>query len=112
MKGMHAPDGQDARVVVAQVKDGGYTASSMRDFQRVIERENAADRIYVTLRREAGRSARRASAGLGTITVGPRHYRKLQLWLVEELLGGGLPELPDMADPYTGKRSRQGELFE
>ena len=41
-------------------------------------------------------------------------YPKLQLWSIEELLEGTLPTLPDMADPYTGKRDsvRQAELFE
>ena len=31
---------------------------------------------------------------------------------VEELLEGTWPTLPDMADPYTGRRVRQAELFE
>ena len=31
---------------------------------------------------------------------------------IEELLEGTWPSLPDMADPYTGKRVRQAELFE
>ena len=46
------------------------------------------------------------------IEVGAKRYPKLQLWSVEDLLDGHLPDLPDMADPYTGKRIRQGELFE
>ena len=109
---MHAPAGEDSRLVLAQVKGGGYTASSMRDFQRVIAREGAAAGVYVTLRRETGRGARQAAAELGTIEVGARRYPKLQLWSVEDLLEARLPSLPDMADPYTGKRIRQGELFE
>ena len=109
---MHQPDGESSRLVVAQFKGGGYTASSMRDFQRVIEREKAAAGVYITLRKVITRGARQAATEMGTITIGTRQYPKLQLWSVEELLEGKLPRLPDMADPYTGKRVRQAELFE
>ena len=51
-------------------------------------------------------------AEMGTIEIGARKYPKLQLWSVEELLEGTWPSLPDMADPYTGERVRQAELFE
>ena len=109
---MHQPAGESSRLVVAQVKGGGYTATTMRDFQRVIEREKAAAGIYITLRKVNARGARQAAAELGIIEIGARQYPKLQLWSVEELLDGKWPTLPDMADPYTGKRVRQAELFE
>ena len=108
---MHRPPSESSRLVLAQVKGGGYTASSLRDFQRVIEREKAAAGVYITLRRVTGKGARQAVVEMGTIEVGARSYPKLQLWSVEELLEGKTPELPDMADPYTGKRVRQAELF-
>ena len=108
---MHPPDGTESRLVVAQVKGGGYTASSMRDFQRVIERENAAAGIYITLQRADTRNARQAAAELRTFTMGAQRYPRLQLWSIEELLDGRMPQLPDMADPYTGQRIRQAELF-
>ena len=44
----------------------------MRDFQRVIARENAAAGVYVTLDRQTARGARGAAAELGTIEVGAR----------------------------------------
>ena len=109
---MHQPTGESSRLVVAQVKGGGYTASTMRDFQRVIEREKAAAGIYITLRKVNTKSARQAAAEMGTIEIGARVYPRLQLWSVEELLEGKWPSLPDMADPYTGKGVRQAELFE
>ena len=109
---MHQPDAELSRLVVAQVKGGGYTASSMRDFQRVIEREKAAAGVYITLRKVTTRGARQAATEMGTIEIGARQYPKLQLWSVEELLEGTPPTLRDMADPYTGKRVRQAELFE
>ena len=109
---MHAPKGLSSRLVLAQVKGGGYAASAMRDFKHVIARDDTAAGVYVTLRREGGRAARQAVAALGTIEVGARRYPKLQLWSAEELLDERFPDLPDMADPYTGKRIRQGDLFE
>ena len=84
----------------------------MRDFKHVLTREHAAAGVYVTLDRQTARGARGAAAELGTIEVGARRYPKLQLWSIEDLLEGHLPDLPDMADPYTGKRIRQAELFE
>ena len=108
---MHVPDGTESRLVLAQVKGGGYTASSMRDFQRVIERENAAAGIYITLERVQARSARQTTSELGTFTIGAQRYPRLQLWSIEELLDDREPHLPDMADPYTGERIRQAELF-
>ena len=109
---MNKPEGGSTAIVLAQVKGGGYNASSMRDFQHVIEREKAAAGVYITLRKVDTRGARQAAAEMGTIAVGARTYPKLQLWSVEELLEGRLPDLPDMADPYTGQRVRQAELFE
>ena len=109
---MHQPPNESSRLVLAQVKGGRYSASSLRDFQRVIEREKAAAGVYITLRKVNARGARQAAVEMGTIEVGARTYPKLQLWSVEELLDGNMPNLPDMADPYTGKRVRQAELFE
>ena len=109
---MHAPTGEDSRLVLAQVKGGGYAASAMRDFKHVLTREKAAAGVYVTLDRQTARGALAAARDFGSIEVGARRFPKLQLWSVEDLLEGRLPDLPDMADPYTGKRIRQAELFE
>ena len=76
---MHAPAGMDSRLVVAQVKGGGYGASAMRDFQRVVERDRAAAGVYVTLERATGRGARSAAAELGTVAVGAQRYPRVQL---------------------------------
>ena len=42
---MHAPQGEHSRLVLAQVKGGGYSASAMRDFQRVIARRRRRRRV-------------------------------------------------------------------
>ena len=49
---------------------------------------------------------------MGTIEVGGRQDPKLQILSIEEFLENQYPNLPDVADPYTGKRIRRGELFE
>ena len=73
---MPAPQGEHSRLVLAQVKGGGYSASGMRDFQRVIAREEAAAGPSVSIprssrsapadrapsRRSNRRSSRRVSA--------------------------------------------------
>ena len=89
-----------------------WASTDLGRCSRLPAREDAAAGVYVTLDRQTARRARSAAAELGTIEVGARRYPKLQLWSVEDLLVGHLPDLPDMADPYTGKRIRQAELFE
>ena len=109
---MHPPTGEDSRLVLAQMKGAKYAASTMREFKHVLSREQAAAGVYITLDQQTARDARSAASALGTIEVGARRYPKLQMWSIEELLKGQLPDLPDMADPYTGERIRQTELFE
>ena len=108
---MHPLTASKSRLIAAQVKGGGYSASAMRDFKHVIAREDAAARIFVTLYREVSRVVSSSAAELGTIRVGAQQYPKLQLWSAEDHLEGRRPHLPDMADPYTGKQIQQGELF-
>ena len=109
---MHVPEGEETRLVVAQVKGSGYAASAMRDFKHVVSREKAAAGVYITLHRTTSRNAVQAAAEMGSITVGARTYPKLQLWSVEQLIEKQYPELPDMADPYTGEKARQASIFE
>ena len=109
---MHVPEGEETRLVVAQVKGSGYAASAMRDFKHVMSREKAAAGVYVTLHRTTSRNAVQTAAEMGSITVGARTYPKLQLWSVEQLIERQYPELPDMADPYTGEKARQASIFE
>ena len=58
--------------------------------------------------------ARRGCAPRGRGDVMPASAKSapVRLWSVEDLLEGRLPSLADMAEPYTGKGIRPGELFE
>ena len=89
--------------VLAQVKSGRFNLSQLRDFLHVVEREGAALGLYITLGRVASRGARAEAAGSGTIGFGTSTYPRVQLWSVEQWFAGERPDLPAMADPYTGK---------
>ena len=47
---------------------------------------------------------------LGMSTIGATQYPRLQFWSAEEYFEGIMPQLPPMADPYTGK-SVQLDMF-
>ena len=96
--------------VLAQVKRGGYTTAALRDFEGTMARENATAGIFITLERVTTARVRAAAAGKGTYTVGATDYPRLQFWSVEEYLDGIRPNLPSMADPYTGK-AVQTDIF-
>ena len=89
--------------VLAQVKGGRFSLSQLRDFLHVVEREGAALGLYITLDPVDSRAARAEAAGAGTITFGTSSYPKVQLWSVSQWFEGVHPDLPALADPYTGK---------
>ena len=96
------PDGETG-LVLAQVKGGGYTASALRDFEGTMARVKATAGIFVTLERVKNSRARAAAQEKGTYTVGASRYPRLQFWSAQEYLDGVRPNLPAMADPYTGE---------
>ena len=89
--------------VLAQVKGGRFSLSQLRDFLHVVEREGAALGLFITLDPVTSRAARVEAAGAGTITFGTSPYPKVQLWSVSQWFAGERPDLPALADPYTGK---------
>ena len=99
-----APEGRDARLVLAQVKGGGsFRLSELRDFLRVIERDDAACGVFITVDRVRSRAARTEAAQLGEIAVGANRHPRAQLWSIEEYFDGVRPNLPALSDPYTGR---------
>ena len=99
-----APQGRDARLVLAQVKGGGtFRLSELRDFLRVIERDDAACGVFITVDRVRSRAARTEAAQLGEIAVGANRHPRAQLWSIEEYFDGVRPNLPALSDPYTGR---------
>ncbi len=105
-----APEGESG-MILAQVKGGGYTASAMRDFKHVMDREKASAGIFITLERVTSRNAMAEAKATGAFKMGASSWPRLQLWSTEEYLRGVAPRLPAMADPYTGK-AMQADLLQ
>ena len=96
-------DQKESGLVIAQVKGGGYSASALRDFLHVMEREKASAGIFITMKKTTTSSALAEAGKLGNYKIGASMYPKLQFWSIEEYLEGHTPKLPTMADPDTGK---------
>lgn len=98
------PEGRASRLALAQVKGGRtFRLSDLRDFLRVIEREDAACGVFITVGRVRSAAARTEAAQLGEIAVGTGRHPRAQLWSIEEYFAGSGPDLPALTDPYTGR---------
>ena len=91
-----------SRLVLAQVAGGRFSLSKFREFLAVLEREEAACGVYITLDRATSPRARREAAGKGTLRIGASEFPRVQLWSIAEHFQGRQPELPVLNDPYTG----------
>ncbi|MCY4050803.1 MAG: hypothetical protein OXE41_08725 [Gammaproteobacteria bacterium] len=96
-------DQKESGLVIAQVKGGGYTATTLRDFLHVMEREKASAGIFITMNKTTTSSVLAEAGKLSNYKIGASLYPKLQFWSIEEYLEGHTPKLPTMADPDTGK---------
>ncbi len=98
-------DDHPSRMVVAQVKGSStFNLSHFRDFLHVIQRENAACGVYITLTKNSTAMARSEASKLGIITFGASQYPRIQIWSIEELFckNRKWPKLPALTDPHTG----------
>lgn len=105
------PSDHDSKLALAQIKGGKFSLSALRDFIGVTHRDNAALGCYVTLEPVDTPQARMEVANSGKITVSGYTYRRIQLWPVSDYFDDRLPNLPVMADPFTGKPLSQGRMF-
>ena len=112
---LNRPEDHESRTVLAQV-DGAqqFRLSKFRDFLHVIDREEegspAAIGIYITLDRVTSNAARQEALAAGTIKIGATDYPRLVLWSIEDLFEDQMPNIPVLADPYTGQPA-QGLMF-
>ncbi len=97
------PMNYDSKLALAQVKGGKFSLSGLRDFTRVIDRDNAALGRYITLKPVSSSNARMESLSSGQIQVGASSYPRMLIWSIEEYFDNRMPQLPTMSDPYTGK---------
>ena len=104
------PDDADTQLALAQVKGGRFSASYLRDFRHVLDREKAALGCFITL--DPAPAPQRAAAKLeGRIHVQGRSYDRLHMWSIAEFFPDLRPPiLPVMKDPYTGRSLDQPAL--
>ncbi len=100
--------GKPKRVIV-QVKSSAVKAGDIRDLHGVIEREEAAIGIFITLEPpSAPMLAEATQAGVYRSEGWGRTYRRLQILTIEELLAGKSPELPP--NNITFKQDRRAPI--
>jgi len=93
--------------VVISVKSGHVTALHIRDLRGVVDRENAAIGLFISLEDATGpMKTEAATAGFYQSPLREKGYPRLQLLTVGELLSGTKPDLPPSLDPdATFKRA-------
>lgn len=96
------PENRDSDIVVAQVKGGKPTRGQLRDFLHVVEREDAALGVFITLD-AVPRQWQAEASGAGVINIGASTFPRVQCWSIREHFDGSPPKLPPLTDPYTGK---------
>ena len=99
---LNQPENHESRLALAQVKGGAFHLSAFRDFLHVIEREDAAAGVFITLDPVSSPSARAEAREQGEIAVGAERYPRVQLWSIADFFEGRKPSLPTLADPYRG----------
>ncbi len=84
-----------ARKVVVQVKSGKVKAGDIRDLKGVVEREQAAIGVFITLELPTGAMLKEAlAAGNYESDFWNKSYRKLQILSIRDLLGGDGLDMP------------------
>lgn len=101
-----------SRPVPAQVKDGKFSLSTLRDFIHVTDRDKAALGRHITLDPVKTKAARMEVANAGKISVSGYPYPRMQLWPISDYFDQRMPTLPVTNDPYSGKPMAQGTLFQ
>lgn len=95
------------RSIIISVKGGNVTVSQVRDLRGVIEREDAAIGVFITLE-EPTAPMRKKAAEAGFFQTkalaGTKHPR-LQILTIEELLGGKRVDLPLQQDIRSFKQA-------
>ena len=92
----------ESRLVLAQVAGGRFSLSKFREFLAVLEREDAACGVYITLDPVTSPSARGEAGEKGTLRIGAAEFPRVQLWSIADYFQGRQPNLPVLNDPYTG----------
>ncbi len=90
-------------LVLAQVKGGKFMLSQLRDFLHTVSANKAALGIYITVDKVTSAGALAKARAEGYFTLGANKYPKVQLWSMADFFDDRKPDLPSLADPFTGK---------
>uniref|UniRef100_A0A7C2ZYA7 Site-specific DNA-methyltransferase n=1 Tax=Thermorudis sp. TaxID=1969470 RepID=A0A7C2ZYA7_9BACT len=102
-------DSGQAKRIVVQVKSGAVNVGQVRDLRGVIDREQAAIGVLITLEPPTEPMKREAvAAGFYEPPRFPgRRYPRLQILTVQELLSGARVQYPQLAPVATFKRAKR-----
>ena len=94
--------------VIISVKSGAIPANHIRELRGVIERENAAIGVLITLDKPTRpMRAEAASAGFYTSPFSRSNHPRIQILTIEQLLNGERIDLPNVAVAKTFKPVRR-----
>lgn len=94
--------------IVISVKSGAIPANHIRELRGVVEREDAALGLLITLQEPTRPVVREAaSAGLYTSPFGNTKHPRIQILTIEELLGGRRIDCPRTEANVTFKKARR-----
>ena len=103
-------DSGKAKKIIVQVKSGHPSVNHIRDLKGVLQREEAAIGVYITLE-EPTRPMRTEAASTGFYE--PEHfngsYPRVQLLTITELLQGKTVQYPRQGLPATFKKAERKE---
>jgi len=106
--------------VLIQVKSGHVKSGDVRDLRGVVEREEAAIGVFITLEEPSkDMKTEAATAGYYHSNLWQKDYPRVQILTIEDLLGGTSIDMPQFATGQTFKQAekikkkgkdQQGEL--
>lgn len=83
---------------------GRNSATQLRDFLQVMDREKAAGGIFITLDKTGRSGAEKIAADAGRRKIGADGGPRCVLWSIEEMFEEERPPgLPTLVDPGTGQ---------
>lgn len=84
--------------IIVSVKGGSFTVDMVRSLKGVVERENAAMGLLLSLQEPTpAMKSEAASAGFFQMPEVQKKYPKLQIFTVKEFFEGKRPDLPDIS---------------
>ena len=97
----------ETRSIIISIKGGHVTASQVRDLRGVVEREDAAIGVFITLEEPTGpMKAEAAEAGqFQTKSVAGTRHPRLQILTIEDLLAGKKIDMPVAQDIRSFKQA-------